>query len=159
MCVNEDDAGDSDIVPALPIVSEPTVGVVLLGIVGSVTVIDPLAVPYVEAIEKLPLKDKVNCFVPSELCATVKSPYAADLVEALSVSTVMYFLFSALEYAVSYCVVKSVLVGTLEGAKPRFSLSYTKLPPAYILNSPRVSPVWLFQYVQYFVPVTVARYA
>ena len=130
MCVNDDDAGDNDIVPALPIVSEPTVGVVLLGIVGSVTVIDPLAVPYVEAIEKLPLNDSVNCFVPSALWDIVKSPYAADLVDALSVSTVMYFLFSALEYAVSYCVVKSVLVGTLEVAKPRFVLSYTRFPPA-----------------------------
>ena len=86
-------------------------------------VIDPLTVPKDEAILKSPLNESVNCLVPSELCAIVKSPYAIALVEALSVNTVMYFLSSALEYSVSYCVVKSKGVGTLEVANPRFSRS------------------------------------
>ena len=109
-----------EIVVALPSVMLPTDGTVLRGIVGNCMVTAPLAVPKDEVMLKSPLNESVNCLVPSALCAMVKSPYAAALVEALSVKTVIYFFPSALAYAVSYCVVKSEGVGIFDVANPRF---------------------------------------
>ena len=81
---------------------------------------EPLAVPKDDVMLKSALNESVNCLVPSALCVIVKSPYAYALLEALSVRTVIYFLSSALAYAVSYCVVKSDGVGMFDVAKPRF---------------------------------------
>ena len=67
VCRNDEDAGDKLIVATLPSVMLPTDGVVLRGIVGSVTVMEPLTVPKEDAMLKSPLNESVNWLVPSAL--------------------------------------------------------------------------------------------
>ncbi|MPM24208.1 hypothetical protein SDC9_70689 [bioreactor metagenome] len=92
VCEKELDAGTSVIVAALPSVTADTLGVVALGIVGSVITIPPLAVPIDAEIPKFAAIVSVICRVPSELCAIVTSPYAALSDAPLSVRIVRYFV-------------------------------------------------------------------
>jgi hypothetical protein len=103
--VNEDDAGLSVIVEALPIVSVPTDGVVALGIVGSEIVAEPVSIPTDPENETSPVHASVMLFVPSAFWVTVHSPYAAASVDALSVRTVRNGFPDALLYEVLYWVV------------------------------------------------------
>ena len=92
VCKKELDAGESVIVAALPSVTADTLGVVALGIVGSVITMPPLVVPIDAEIPKFAAIVSVICRVPSELCAMVTSPYAALSDAPLSVRIVRYFV-------------------------------------------------------------------
>ena len=67
VCLNDEDAGDNVIVPCVPIVREPTVGVVALGIVGSVTVAEPVISFSELANEQSAVHESVTEPVPSAL--------------------------------------------------------------------------------------------
>jgi hypothetical protein len=90
VCRNDEDAGESEIVAALPSVTLETLALVARGIVGRETLTEPLAEPIADEKLQFAENDRVICFVPSALCATVTSPYAALSEVALSVRMVRY---------------------------------------------------------------------
>lgn len=74
VCVNDDDAGESVIVLRVPIVREPTDGAVALGIVGSVTVAEPVICFKEFANEQSAFHESVTEPVPSVLCCMTQVP-------------------------------------------------------------------------------------
>ena len=68
-----------------------TLGVVTRGIAGNVMLSDPLTEPIADEYVQFATKEIDVCLVPSELWATVHSPYASLSVLALSVRIMRYW--------------------------------------------------------------------